>query len=113
MACMQKSLWRKEKYKNRELDKLSLDMIQCEKDGFGVHYGKWKALQAEGKVEKKTPEGWRVCEYCGKEFKPSHATVQKYCEYGCQRAAADLRRKPAIREQMKRYRERKKAEDIE
>ena len=27
--------------KDKQQDKLLLDMIQCEKDGFGVHYGKW------------------------------------------------------------------------
>ena len=33
--------------KKKELDKLSLDMIECEKAGFGVHYGAWKAAQEE------------------------------------------------------------------
>ena len=96
--------------KKREPDKLALDMIQCKKDGFGVHYGKWKAMQADGMIEKKIPDGWRVCEHGGKEFKPTNNSIQKYCEYSCQRAAADLRNKDKKREQMKRYRERKKAE---
>jgi hypothetical protein len=112
MACMQKSLHRKERARKRDLDKLSLDMIQCEKDGFGCHYGKWKALQEEGAIERKLPEGWRICAHCGKSFKPTN-NGQKYCEYSCQRAAADIRRKDAIRAQMKRYRERKKAESKE
>ncbi len=96
--------------KKKEPDKLALDMMQCVKDGFGCHYGKWKALQVDGKIEKRIPEGWKVCAYCGKPFKPTGNPIQKYCEYGCQRAAADIRRKDAIRDQMKRYRERKKAE---
>ena len=95
--------------KKKELDKLSLDMIECEKDGFGCHYGKWKALQAEGMIERKIPEGWRVCERCGKVFKPTTKSVQKYCEYNCQRAAADERHREKNRERQKAYRERKKA----
>lgn len=95
--------------KKKELDKLSLDMIECEKDGYGCHYGKWKAMQAERKIEKRIPEDWRTCALCGKPFKPTNH-AQKYCEYSCQREAANVRRKDAIRAQMKRYRERKKAE---
>lgn len=95
--------------RKKELDKLSLDMMQCVKDGYGCHYGKWKAMQAEGKIERNVPEGWRVCEHCGKTFKPTTHSVQKYCEYSCQRAAADVRNKEKKREQMKAYRERKKA----
>lgn len=99
--------------KKREPDKLALDMIQCKKDGYGCHYGKWKALQADGKIEKKTPEGWRVCLHCGKEFKPTGNSVQKYCEYSCQRAAADIRQREKARERQRRFRERKKAEQAE
>ena len=43
------------------LDKLSLDMIECEKAGYGVHYGAWKATQTKPVIiEKKIPEGWLV-----------------------------------------------------
>lgn len=31
--------------RKKKLDKLSLDMIQCAKDGFGCKYGRWKATQ--------------------------------------------------------------------
>ena len=48
--------------KKRELDKLSLDMIECKKAGFGCHYGAWKALQGNTiKKEEGIPEGWQVC----------------------------------------------------
>lgn len=55
------------------MDNLSAEMIQCKKDGFGCHYGKWKALQAVApvKAEPQTPvldDGRKVCEGCGSEF---------------------------------------------
>ena len=31
--------------KKKKLDKLSLDMIECKKAGYGCHYGAWKATQ--------------------------------------------------------------------
>jgi hypothetical protein len=83
-------------------------MMKCKADGFGCRYGKWKALQAEGKIEHKLPENWAVCVRCGKSFKKKTKT-QKYCEYSCQRAAAEERGKAKHLETMKRYRERKKA----
>lgn len=53
--------------KKKDLSPLDLDLIQCEKDGFGCHYGKWKATQETKKVEKEEPEGFviRVCQNCG------------------------------------------------
>jgi hypothetical protein len=92
----------------REPDKLALDMMQCKADGYGCRYGKWKALQKEGRIEHKLPENWRVCPRCGHQFKPK-AKTQKYCEYACQRADAEERRKAKHLETMRRYRERKKA----
>lgn len=74
--------------KKKQLDKLSLDMIQCEKDGFGVRYGKWKAAQTPVKIEPKgLPDGWKKCAYCGKPFKPKTKRIQYYCEANCQVAA--------------------------
>jgi hypothetical protein len=73
-----------------ELDKLSLDMIECKKAGFGCHYGSWKATQNPVKTEKKDlPEGWRVCAYCGTAYKPTSRRPQTYCGAYCQRQAFD------------------------
>ena len=79
----------------KQLDKLSLDMIQCEKDGYGVHYGKWYAAQNRPvKIEPKgLPDGWKKCAYCGKPFKPKTKRIQYYCEAQCQAAAQKLRDK--------------------
>ena len=76
--------------KKKQLDKLSLDMIRCEKDGFGVHYGRWKALQDPVLPVKddKIPEGWRICEWCGKPYKPWSKRPQKYCQVFCQESAS-------------------------
>ena len=75
--------------KKKELDKLSRDMIQCEKDGFGVHYGAWKATQ-ERQTEFKRKEyeprfGWGICGYCGNRFPKEHGK-QLYCDSVCQRS---------------------------
>lgn len=72
----------------RELDKLSLDMIECKKAGFGCHYGAWKATQDPVKSPKKDiPEGWRVCAQCGAAFKPTTRRLQLYCGGVCQKKA--------------------------
>lgn len=47
----------------------------------GMSYGQWKSLQPPDKIEKKIPEGWVVCKWCGKHFKPR--TNQKYCDIDC------------------------------
>jgi predicted nucleic acid-binding Zn ribbon protein len=58
-------------------------MIQCEKDGYGVWYGSWKATQPIKKPDPVgIPEDWKVCPRCGKAFKP-RVPQQKYCEAVC------------------------------
>ena len=64
-------------------DNLALDMIQCKKDGYGCHYGAWKAAQDPVKIEKKIPEGWRICANCGMLFKPTTKRKQIYCGGVC------------------------------
>lgn len=93
--------------KKKQLDKLSLDMIQCAKDGFGVQYGKWKATQPVVKVDKEIPDGFCVCEYCGQWYKPSTKRLQKYCGAYCQIAAQKQRDKEKHAKYIRDYRERK------
>lgn len=73
--------------KKKELDNLDRDMIRCKADGYGCHYGAWKARQERPVVVKpkegEIPEGWLVCQYCGKAFKPKSKRPQKYCEVYC------------------------------
>ena len=80
--------------KENELDKLSLDMIECEKAGFGCSYGKWKASLANTEDRSKNlPEGWKICEWCGKWYKPKQQkSNQRYCESVCQQQAKLARR---------------------
>lgn len=91
--------------KKKQLDKLSLDMIQCAKDGFGVHYGAWKATQPVVKIEKEKPDGFCVCEYCGQWYKPKSKRLQKYCGAYCQIAAQKQRDKEKRAQYMRDYRE--------
>lgn len=76
----------------KEPDKLSQDAAAARAEG--MSYGKWKGLQTPENVEKKIPEGWRICEYCGKPYKPKTYRPQKYCEPYCgQRARIERSRK--------------------
>ena len=70
----------------KKMDNLSKDMVQCKKDGYGCHYGKWKAMQEIVTPPKDTiPEGWSVCPYCGKPFKPKKG--KRFCELYCRERA--------------------------
>ena len=82
------------------MDNLSKCMIQCKKDGFGVHYGAWRAAQGMVLVvqDNGIPEGFMKCQYCGKLFKPYNKRAQKYCEAYCQRRASFERCKQKKRE---------------
>lgn len=75
--------------KKKDLSQLDLDLIQCEKDGFGCHYGKWKATQEQKKIELKEPSGFsvRICENCGEEFVRDNNRPCKYCCDRCRRQA--------------------------
>lgn len=75
------------------MDNLSRCMILCEKEGYGPHYGIWRATKGEApifEVEVVTPEGWKKCEYCGDQFKPSRSD-QKFCGAYCQSKASNKR----------------------
>lgn len=64
------------------MDNLSMEMIQCRKDGFGCHYGQWKAQQERKPIKpvKVETEGTkRICEYCGKEFVYFTKHNRKFC----------------------------------
>ena len=65
------------------MDKLAQDMIQCKKDGYGVHYGAWRAAQYEKNQYKTIPakhKGYKhTCLNCGKEFYSKTNSARKYC----------------------------------
>lgn len=63
----------------------------------GMSYGKWKAMQPTVKPKvTKIPEGWIVCQWCGKPFKPSHA--QRYCSQPCRHQATKKRTRELMAE---------------
>ena len=100
--------------KKKELDNLSLDMIRCKADGFGCHYGHWKALHGDTKeapeVEEPAPQGGLICQYCGKPFKPKTYRRQKYCDSLCQYDAVKERQRLKDRVRSREYQRRKREE---
>ena len=98
--------------RKKELDNLSKDMIQCRKDGYGFHYGAWKAAQQRPVVVKKNdsiPDGWLVCKYCGVAFKPKTKRKQFYCDVTCQRRAQFEKDREKNNRRQREYRARVKA----
>jgi transposase-like protein len=95
--------------RKKKPDKWVLMMRQCEKDGFGVHYGHWIASKEPVVIVKKdeTPKDWPLCEYepCSKRFKPSKG--KRFCCDLCRRKAYYETGKPA--QQMKEYRDMRRA----
>ena len=70
--------------KKKQLDKLSLDMIECEKAGFGCHYGAWKATQEPVKpVPLPTDKYEFKCINCGQTFFQKSRRPRKYCNEDC------------------------------
>ena len=68
--------------KQKQPDKLSQDAAEAL--AAGMSYGKWKGLQPLVKIEKQEiPEGWKLCAFCGKPFKPKAKSNQKYCDSVC------------------------------
>ena len=68
-----------------------------------MSYGKWKAMQEPVKYEKEIPEGWKVCPWCGKPFKPSSGH-QKFCEIYCREQAYAKKASDIRGEYIKRWR---------
>ena len=73
--------------KKKQMDKLALENSQAL--AAGMSYGKWKAMQDPVKIVKKdvVPDGWRVCEWCKKPFKPNKKVQQRFCEIYCREEA--------------------------
>ena len=92
------------------MDNLSADMIQCKKDGFGCHYGAWKALQkakpvAPVKEEKKSD---RFCEYCGKAIDIYAHKRKRFCSPNCGSSAYYYAKRERRLAQMKAIRDKER-----
>ena len=78
--------------KVKEPDKLAQDAAAAL--AAGMSYGKWKALQSQPvAVEKEIPEGWAVCQWCGKPFKLKTKRPRKYCDYACYEQAYNAKKR--------------------
>lgn len=112
MARLNNTINKKSMRKKKEPDKLALDMMQCKADGFGCHYGQWKALQDPVAVERKIPEGWLICPECGKSFKHGKYSNRNriYCDITCQKTAQRARDKEKRKEYYRSYAEKRRAE---
>lgn len=113
MACMNKSLYRKSMgKKKKEMDNLAKDAAAAL--AAGMSYGRWKAIHGDTKdapEEVETvPEGWLICQHCGKPFKPQTYRRQKYCEYACQHEAQRERDRERNRERSREYQRKKREE---
>ena len=66
------------------MDNLTMEMRLCEKAGFGVHYGRWKATQPNRVKPKEVIEDTHMkkCPYCEEDFYPGRAN-QVYCNPKC------------------------------
>ena len=77
------------------MDNLAREMILCEKAGFGVSYGKWKATQPIKEVKKPIEvvehkySAIKICLNCGKEFTVFTRHNRKHCSYDCRLAYAE------------------------
>ena len=70
-------------------DKLAQDAAAAR--AANMSYGMWKGLQAPVKIEKKIPEGYRICEFCGKPYYPKTKQNRKYCDMQCSIRACEER----------------------
>lgn len=74
------------------MDNLDRCMVECEKAGYGCHYGAWRAAQGDILIvdDDGIPESFKKCEFCGELFKPAKRSDQKFCGAYCQRRKADI-----------------------
>ena len=93
--------------KKKEPDRLAQDVSAA--TAAGMSYGKWKAMQNNPvTIEKKIPEGWQICDYCGKPYKPKTKRPQRYCEAECQRKAQYERDRAKLNQYKKDWRTKQK-----
>lgn len=88
------------------MDNLTMDMIACEKAGFGVSYGKWKATQPIREIPKVEVvcEYEKACEHCGKIFEVFTKRERKYCSLNCGVLARYYRKAERKRNEAKKAR---------
>lgn len=90
------------------MDNLSAEMIQCKKDGFGCHYGKWKALQGAKPIPKPElpDDNISYCLYCGKKF-VNKSGRKRFCDHTCSNLHNYYQNRERYLAKARRIRERK------
>ena len=89
----------------KEMDKIAKDMIQCKKDGYGCHYGAWKAAQTPVKIKpKKLLVGIETikCAYCGAEFMSDDNRTRIFCGARCRKLHINERNRQRYKEKVER-----------
>lgn len=64
------------------MDNLARCAMLAKKEG--MSYGNWIAIYGEKEIKKKEepiPDGWKLCEYCGKPFRGMHN--KRFCDMTC------------------------------
>ena len=84
----------------KKVDKLAQDVHKAIEAN--MSYGRWMAMQPQKNPKDGIPEGWKVCPYCKKPFKPVQG--KKYCEAWCREQAY----KPRAREIQNAYHAKRK-----
>ena len=95
--------------KKKEMDNLAKDAAAAL--AAGMSYGKWKAIHGDTKdaqEEESAQEGWRICQQCGRPFKPKSRRQQKYCDSVCQQDAQYERDREKYRTRNREYQRRKR-----
>ncbi len=90
--------------KKKPMDKLAWEAAQA----LACHmsYGKWKAMQPIVPVQpRKIPDGWRLCEHCGKAFPPKQG--QRFCDLTCRNKAYESKAKEMQKAWYRKNKERK------
>ena len=64
------------------MSNLDKDLKACERDGFGVNYGKWK-LENPTTIPPKPKKVYHRCKYCGREMTEPMKRKKYYCNDSC------------------------------
>lgn len=86
--------------RRKPMDRLSYDVQEAERLGYGCHYGRYKADHPHTSYEpQKTPAAAApakyeyTCQWCGGKFYKSRKSTQRYCSADCNINATNARDK--------------------
>lgn len=90
------------------MDNLARDAMLANRSG--VSYGRWKAENPSTAPEKvdEIPQGWKICEHCGKPFKERFG--KRFCDIECRTQASREKDLAIKREYYRKWKLNKKME---